>query len=73
MSAPPLCKCPATWVFSDRAVGLAPEFFSSLCPAGNPGALIAERHSARRWIARIMISWGILTVLMAFIHNVREF
>src|SRR6266853_1726002 len=38
-----------------------------------PGALIAERHSARRWIARIMISWGILTVLMAFIHNVREF
>jgi ACS family tartrate transporter-like MFS transporter len=38
-----------------------------------PGALIAERWSARRWIARIMISWGIITVLMAFIHTAREF
>jgi predicted MFS family arabinose efflux permease len=32
-----------------------------------PGALIAERFSARLWLARIMISWGILTGLMAFI------
>ncbi len=38
-----------------------------------PGALIAERWSARRWIARIMISWGILTVLMAFIRTSRDF
>jgi MFS family permease len=38
-----------------------------------PGALIAERWSARRWIARIMISWGIITALMAFIHTAREF
>ena len=41
--------------------------------ARNSGALIAERWSARRWIARIMISWGILTVLMAFIRTSRDF
>ena len=38
-----------------------------------PGALIAERWSARLWIARIMISWGMITALMAFIHTAREF
>lgn len=38
-----------------------------------PGALIAERWSARRWIARIMISWGLMTVLMAFIHTAHQF
>jgi MFS family permease len=38
-----------------------------------PGALIAERWSARRWIARIMISWGLVTALMAFIHTSRQF
>jgi ACS family tartrate transporter-like MFS transporter len=38
-----------------------------------PGALIVERWSARRWIARIMISWGLMTVLMAFIHTSRQF
>ena len=38
-----------------------------------PGALIAERWSARLWIARIMISWGIVTVLMAFIRTAHQF
>jgi MFS family permease len=38
-----------------------------------PGALIAERWSASRWIARIMVSWGIATILMAFIHTPRGF
>jgi len=32
-----------------------------------------ERWGARRWIARIMITWGMITVLMAFIHTEREF
>jgi len=32
-----------------------------------------ERWSARRWIARIMISWGVLTVFMAVIHTSRQF
>jgi sugar phosphate permease len=35
--------------------------------------LIAELWSARRWIARIMISWGIITVLTALIQTARQF
>jgi MFS transporter, ACS family, tartrate transporter len=59
---------------SDRAVGLgAGMFFLGYFLLEIPGALIAERWSARRWIARIMISWGMLTVLMAFIHTTRQF
>jgi MFS transporter, ACS family, tartrate transporter len=60
--------------FNDRVIGLgAGMFFIGYVVLEIPGALIAERWSARRWIARIMISWGIVTVLMAFIHTVREF
>lgn len=59
---------------SDRAVGLgAGIFFLGYFLLEIPGALIAERWSARRWIARIMISWGILTFLLAFIHSPRQF
>jgi ACS family tartrate transporter-like MFS transporter len=67
-------QMPGDMGFSDRAIGLgAGIFFLGYFLLQIPGALIAERRSARRWIARIMISWGILTVLMAFIHTVREF
>jgi MFS transporter, ACS family, tartrate transporter len=48
-------------------------FFVGYLSLEIPGALIAERWSARRWIARIMISWGIVTTLMAFIHTARDF
>src|SRR5512136_2087591 len=34
-----------------------------------PGALIAERWSPRTWLARIMITWGLASAMMAFIHN----
>src|SRR6266436_645330 len=67
-------QMPGDLGFSDRAVGLgAGIFFLGYFLLQIPGALIAERRSARRWIAGIMISWGILTVLMAFIHTIREF
>jgi len=67
-------QMPGDLGFSDRAIGLgAGIFFLGYFLLQIPGALIAERRSARRWIAAIMISWGILTVLMAFIHTVREF
>jgi ACS family tartrate transporter-like MFS transporter len=32
-----------------------------------PGTLIVERWSARKWIARIMISWGVVASLMGLI------
>lgn len=34
-----------------------------------PGSLIVERWSARRWISRIMITWGIMAALTAFIGH----
>jgi ACS family tartrate transporter-like MFS transporter len=60
--------------FSDRVVGLgAGIFFLGYFLLEIPGALIAERWSASRWIARIMISWGIATVLLAFVQTSRGF
>ncbi|GBG56818.1 MFS transporter [Sporomusaceae bacterium FL31] len=38
-----------------------------------PGALIAEKWSPRVWVARIMISWGIVCGLMAFMTTELEF
>jgi ACS family tartrate transporter-like MFS transporter len=38
-----------------------------------PGTLIVERWSARRWITRIMISWGLVTMGMAFIRTPHQF
>jgi ACS family tartrate transporter-like MFS transporter len=35
-----------------------------------PSNLLLDRFGARRWIARIMISWGILSALMAFIPSI---
>src|SRR5580698_11117013 len=38
-----------------------------------PGAILVERWSARKWIARIMISWGMFATLTGFIHTANEF
>jgi MFS family permease len=38
-----------------------------------PGALLVEKWSARGWIARIMITWGIITVAVGFVHTARQF
>jgi MFS transporter, ACS family, tartrate transporter len=60
--------------FSEGVIGMgAGVFFLGYFLLEIPGALIAERWSARRWIARIMISWGVVTIFMAFIHTSRQF
>jgi MFS transporter, ACS family, tartrate transporter len=60
--------------FSDRVFGLgAGIFFIGYVLLEVPGALIVEHWSARRWIARIMISWGIITVLVGFVHTSSQF
>ena len=60
--------------FSEGVIGMgAGVFFLGYFLLEIPGALIVERWSARRWIARIMISWGLFTVLMAFIQTSRQF
>ena len=38
-----------------------------------PGTMLVERWSARGWIARIMISWGVLATCMGFIHTAGQF
>ena len=38
-----------------------------------PGSILVEKWSARGWIARIMISWGIVAVLMGFMHTRDQF
>jgi ACS family tartrate transporter-like MFS transporter len=38
-----------------------------------PGTLIVENWSARKWLARIIISWGILATLTGFIQNETQF
>jgi MFS transporter, ACS family, tartrate transporter len=60
--------------FSEGVIGFgAGLFFIGYVLLAIPGALIAERWSARRWIARIMVTWGVLTVVMAFIHTPGQF
>ena len=38
-----------------------------------PGAVLVEVWSARKWIARIMITWGILSACTGFVRNANEF
>ena len=38
-----------------------------------PGAIIVERWSARKWFARILISWGICSALTAFVKTPTQF
>jgi MFS transporter, ACS family, tartrate transporter len=60
--------------FSDQVFATgAGIFFIGYVLLEIPGAVIVERWSARRWIARIMISWGIITVLVGFVHTSRQF
>ena len=60
--------------FSDRIFGFgAGIFFVGYVLFEIPGAIIVERWSARKWIARIMISWGMLTVVTGFVHTAHQF
>ena len=60
--------------FSDRTFGLgAGIFFVGYILFEIPGAVIVERWSARKWMARIMISWGIVTVVTAFVRTAHQF
>lgn len=38
-----------------------------------PGTMLVELWSARKWIARIMISWGLLASLTGLIHTAHQF
>ena len=60
--------------FSEAVFGLgAGIFYAGYVLLEIPGALIVERWSARIWMARIMITWGLCTVLVGFVHTANQF
>jgi MFS transporter, ACS family, tartrate transporter len=60
--------------FSDHVFGLgAGIFFIGYVVFEIPGALLVERWSARRLIARIMITWGVVTVLVSLVRTPGQF
>jgi ACS family tartrate transporter-like MFS transporter len=60
--------------FSDRVYGLGVGmFYLTYVLFEIPGAIIVERWSARKWIARIMISWGIVTIFTGFVQTRGQF
>ena len=62
-------------------LGFTPEFFGwgagvffiGYCLFEAPSNYIMHRVGARMWIARIMVSWGIVSALTAFIWNEASF
>ena len=60
--------------FSSAAFGLgAGIFFIGYSLFEVPSNLLLVRVGARRWIARIMISWGIIAVSMMFVRTPAQF
>lgn len=60
--------------FSDRIYGLGVAmFFVGYVLLEIPGALIVERWSARKWLARITITWGIATIFTALVRTPTQF
>jgi ACS family tartrate transporter-like MFS transporter len=47
-------------------------FFMSYFLFEIPSNVLLHRVGARRWIARIIITWGIVTLLTAFVRNVTD-
>ena len=48
-------------------------FFLGYCLFEIPSNLILDRVGARLWIARIMIVWGVVSMLTMFVTDVRTF
>src|SRR5213075_1323477 len=60
--------------FDDAVIGIgAGIFFIGYFLLEIPGTLIVEKWSARKWICRIMISWGIMAALTAFVRTPFQF
>lgn len=60
--------------FSDQMFGLgAGIFFVGYFLFGLPSNLVIERLGARRWIALIMVVWGLISVAMIFVKTVVVF
>ncbi|MEI6642761.1 MAG: MFS transporter [Novosphingobium sp.] len=59
--------------FSDAVFGLgAGLFFIGYCLFEVPSNMVLARVGARRWMARIMLSWGLLSALFMFVGTFRS-
>src|SRR6476659_7087766 len=60
--------------FSDPVFGLGfGLFFVGYLVLEIPGALLVERWSARKWFARILVSWGFCSMAMALVRTPTQF
>jgi ACS family tartrate transporter-like MFS transporter len=60
--------------FDNAVIGLgAGVFFIGYFILEIPGTLLVERWSARKWISRIMVSWGIMAALTAAVKTPGQF
>jgi len=60
--------------FSEAVYGLGIGiFFIGYLLLEIPGALLVERWSARKWFARILITWGLISALTAFVKTPLQF
>lgn len=60
--------------FSEEVFGLGfGIFFLGYLILEIPGALLVEHWSARKWFARILISWGFCSALTAFVQTPTQF
>ena len=60
--------------FDNAVIGFgAGVFFAGYFLLEIPGTLLVEKWSARKWISRIMISWGIVAALTACVRRPWEF
>jgi ACS family tartrate transporter-like MFS transporter len=60
--------------FSEAVFGFgAGLFFVGYLLLEIPSTIIVEKWSARKWIARILVSWGLCTILVGFIRSPGQF
>jgi len=60
--------------FSEAVFGFgAGIFFVGYLLFEIPGALIVEHWSARRWMTRILITWGLCAVFVGFVRTANQF
>lgn len=60
--------------FTSKVIGLgAGMFFWGYIMLEIPGTLLVEKWSARRMMSRIMVTWGILAALTAFVKTPMQF
>ena len=60
--------------FSEAVYGLGIGiFFIGYLILEIPGALLVERWSARKWFARILVTWGLISSLTAFVTTPMQF